>query len=112
MASAAQHVVQQQHRELSGAFCDADKWQDCWQQLCASFCSITSLRIYHNTPAQLQGTAEALRHNSSVCKLDVGVVVEEEQPAGAAADALAALLKVSALSLLCSYIQTQQHAYM
>mgnify|MGYP001807806810 CR=1 FL=1 len=76
-------------RELSGAFTDDGKWAELQKELSSCECSISTLRIYHNTPAQLAATAGALTHNSSVTHFDVGAV---EGPA--AESALHQLLKV------------------
>jgi len=62
-----------QHRELSGAFSDEAKWSECWKQLSTEN-SVGTLRVYHNNPAQLEGTANALSNNSSVHQLEIGVV--------------------------------------
>lgn len=85
-----------QHRELSGAFSDEAKWQDCWNQLASDACPIGTLRIYHNSPQQLIGTTKALLHNSSITQLDIGVV---DGPA--AAQAIAELVKVSSSTGSC-----------
>lgn len=82
-----------QHRELSGAFSDEAKWQYCWKQLSSAGCSISTLRIYHNSQQQLLGTAHALLHNSTVTQFDLGVVDGLD-----AAQGLAVLLKVSSRS--------------
>lgn len=80
-----------QHRELSGAFSDEAKWSDCWKQLSTKN-SVGTLRIYHNSPAQLEGTARSLSNNSSVHHLEVGIVEGLE-----AVIALGNLLQVSTL---------------
>jgi hypothetical protein len=81
-----------QHRELSGAFSDEAKWQECWTHLSSDDCSINTLRIYHNSQQQLFETAQALLHNSTVTQFEVGVVDGLD-----AAHGLSDLLKVSCI---------------
>lgn len=89
-ASTAVGTAASQHREISGAFTDLPKWQECWQQLSSPDCCVGTLRIYHNSTAQLEGTAQALLGTKSVEQLDIGVV-----DGASAVESLSVLLKVS-----------------
>jgi hypothetical protein len=93
-----------QSRELSGAFTDLPKWQECWQQLSSPDCAVGTLRIYHNSTAQLEGTAQALLGNKSIVQLDIGVV-----DGASAVEALSALLKVGVSCSTSSWLCCLQH---
>jgi hypothetical protein len=81
-------------KELSGVLSDPGKWESTLAALLSPECDVETLRIYHNTPVQLQAACQALRSNASVRVLDVGDAAAE------GASALAELLKVS-IRLAC-----------
>jgi hypothetical protein len=75
-------------KELSGILCDPGKWESTLAALPSPKCDVETLRIYHNTPVQLQTACQALSCNASVRVLDVGDAAAE------GASALAKLLQV------------------
>lgn len=70
--------LQQHQQDLSGVCHPEAKWTECLLQLHQAACPIETLRIYHNSAAQLHATASALQHNSSVSHLELGAVQGHE----------------------------------
>uniref|UniRef100_A0A383WDF2 Uncharacterized protein n=1 Tax=Tetradesmus obliquus TaxID=3088 RepID=A0A383WDF2_TETOB len=86
-------------KELSGILSDPEKWEATFAALASVESDVETLRIYHNTPLQLQSACRVLSCNSSVRTLDIGDAAAE------GAIALGELLKAST-SLCCLKVQS------
>ncbi|WIA17564.1 hypothetical protein OEZ85_014391 [Tetradesmus obliquus] len=86
-------------KELSGILSDPGKWEATFAALASVESDVETLRIYHNTPLQLQSACRVLSCNSSVRTLDIGDAAAE------GAIALGELLKAST-SLCCLKVQS------
>lgn len=88
-------------KELSGILSDPGKWEATLAALASVESDVETLRIYHNTPSQLQSACRVLGCNSSVRTLDIGDAAAE------GAIALEKLLQVNMLKLammLCAHM--------